>query len=81
MPSREQPGAATLGLLLRRHRERRGLTQEQLAERAGLTVNGISQLERGERRRPYPHTVRALAAALGLSDAERAALIAAIPGL
>ena len=55
------------------------LSQEELAERAGLTVNAIGALERGERRRPYPHTVRALADALGLSDAEREALAAAVP--
>jgi predicted ATPase/class 3 adenylate cyclase/DNA-binding CsgD family transcriptional regulator len=60
---------------LRWYREAAGLTQEQLAERAGLTVNGISQLERGERRRPHPHTIQALAGALGLSEAERAAFL------
>ena len=42
-------GEAALGALLRRHRERRGLTQEQLAERAGgaLSVNTIGNLEAG----------------------------------
>jgi predicted ATPase/DNA-binding XRE family transcriptional regulator len=65
------------GAQLRRLREAAGLTQEQLAERAGLTVNGISQLERGERRSPYPNTIRALAEALGLSDEQRAALAGA----
>ena len=69
----------SFGAQLRRHREAAGLTQEQLAERAGLTVNGVSQLERGERRRPYPHTVQALAAALGLSEPERAALAGMVP--
>src|SRR5690349_13243711 len=64
-------------VLLRQYREAAGLTQEQLAERAGLTVNGVSQLERGERRRPYPHTVQALAAALGLGEAERTAFLTA----
>ena len=55
------------GVRLRQHREAAGLTQEQLAERAGLTPNAISALERGERRRPYPQTVRALVDALGLT--------------
>ena len=36
-------------------------------------------LERGERKRPYPHTVRSLAEALELSEEERAILTAAIP--
>jgi predicted ATPase/DNA-binding XRE family transcriptional regulator len=55
------------------------LTQEELAERAGLTVRGISDLERGARNRPYPHTVRSLADALELPEDERAALFAAVP--
>jgi tetratricopeptide (TPR) repeat protein/DNA-binding XRE family transcriptional regulator len=64
---------------LRRLRERAGLTQEQLAERAGLSAKAISALERGERRHPYPHTVRALATALGLTGPERAALETKVP--
>ena len=36
-------------------------------------------LERGERKRPYPHTVRALADALDLPEAERASLLSAVP--
>jgi predicted ATPase/DNA-binding CsgD family transcriptional regulator/transcriptional regulator with XRE-family HTH domain len=69
----------SFGARLRRHREQAGLSQEELAERAGLTTSGISALERGERRRPYPHTVRALAEALHLDDVDSAALIAAVP--
>ena len=64
----------SFGERLRRLREAAGLTQEQLAERAGLTAKRIGALERGERRRPYPHTVRALANALGLSDEARNSL-------
>jgi predicted ATPase/DNA-binding XRE family transcriptional regulator len=56
-----------------------GLTQEELATRSGLSAVAVSALERGERRRPYPHTVRSLADALGLSEDERAALLAAVP--
>jgi predicted ATPase/DNA-binding XRE family transcriptional regulator len=68
----EQP--ASFGELLRRYRERAGLTQQELAETAGLSVQAISALERGERRRPYRHTVRALGDALDLSEAEQAGL-------
>lgn len=71
--------AEPFGVLLRRLRERAGLTQQELAERAGLTPHAVSPLERGTRTRPYPHTVRSLAEAFGASDAERAALIAAVP--
>ncbi|HET6316789.1 MAG TPA: tetratricopeptide repeat protein, partial [Chloroflexota bacterium] len=41
---------------------------------------GVSALERGHRRRPYPHTVRALTAALGLDSAQCDALLATARG-
>jgi predicted ATPase/transcriptional regulator with XRE-family HTH domain len=66
--------------VLREFREERSLTQEELAERAGITVKAVGALERGERRRPYPHTVRALADGLGLDDSQRARLVASVPG-
>ena len=72
-----QPGA--FAEQLRRQRAAAGLSQEELAERAGLTASAVGALERGERRRPHPHTVRALADALGLRDAERSALLASVP--
>jgi transcriptional regulator with XRE-family HTH domain len=50
-----------------------------LAERAGVSVATIGALEEDRRRQPYPHTVAALAEALGLSAGERAALQAAVP--
>jgi len=62
---------------LRGLREAASLTQEELAARAGLTAKAIGALERGERRRPYPHTVRALADALALDETGRADLSAA----
>ncbi|MDP9373205.1 MAG: helix-turn-helix domain-containing protein, partial [Chloroflexota bacterium] len=68
----------TFGALLKRQRLAAGLSQEQLAERAGLTAQAISVLERGTRRAPYRDTVRALARALGLAGAEAAALEEAI---
>ena len=70
---------APFGARLRQVREAAGLTQEDLAARAGLSAKGISDLERGARRRPHPHTVRALADALELSEDQRAALVAAVP--
>ena len=70
---------APFGAYLRQAREAAGLTQEDLAARAGLSAKGISDLERGARRRPHPHTVRALADALGLSEDERGSLFAAVP--
>lgn len=69
----------SFGVLLRGLRERAGLSQEDLADRAGLSSHAVSALERGTRTRPYPHTVRSLASALEASDDERAALVAAVP--
>jgi predicted ATPase/DNA-binding XRE family transcriptional regulator len=46
----------TFGDLLRRHRIEAGLSQEALAERAGLSLRGLSDLERGARRAPYRDT-------------------------
>lgn len=67
------------GARLRSAREAAGLTQEALAERAGLSFNAVSALERGLRRHPYPATLQALADALALSEAERHALLATVP--
>lgn len=64
---------------LRELRRAAGLTQEELAERSGLSVKAVSALESGRRQHPYPHTVRAIADALNLSDDERAGLARAIP--
>ncbi len=63
--------------LLRRYREAAGLTQEEVAERAGLSREAISLLERAERRRPQVYTLRKLAQALALSETEQGVLLAA----
>ena len=68
----------TFGAALKRHRLAAGLSQEQLAERAGMTAQAIGTLERGFRRAPYRDTVRALARALDLDPAGTAALEAAV---
>jgi transcriptional regulator with XRE-family HTH domain len=65
------------GSLLRRYRALAGLSQEALAERAGISRRGIADLERGPRRFPYPDTASRLAAALELSGAQRATFMAA----
>ncbi|MGA4987373.1 helix-turn-helix domain-containing protein [Nonomuraea bangladeshensis] len=60
----------TLGTLLRRWRERALLTQEQLAEKAGLSVRTIRRLERGDPHRPRTASLRLLSEALDLNTAE-----------
>ncbi|MFN8678177.1 MAG: tetratricopeptide repeat protein [Thermomicrobiales bacterium] len=71
------PADPTLGALLRQHRLLAGLTQEALAERAGLSPRGVQLLERGLRTSPRAETLRLLADALDLDAPARAALIAA----
>jgi len=78
-----RPGGSTIDTAtsfaetLRRLRQAAGLSQEALAERARLSAAAVGALERGDRRRPYPSTLTALANALSLSSAERAAFFAA----
>jgi predicted ATPase/DNA-binding XRE family transcriptional regulator len=73
----QQQGRQSLGSLLRRYRQSAGLTQEQLAERAGLSRRGIGDIERGARLVPYAHTIDCLAAGLGLPESEHASLVQA----
>src|SRR5687767_14710906 len=65
----------SFGAQLKGFREAAGFTQEELATIAGLSVHGVSALERGERRRPHVDTVRALCAALDLTGETRDAFI------
>ena len=67
----------SFGDLLRSLRRAASLSQEELAQRAKLSVKAIGALERGERQHPYPATVRTLADALGLSNGTRSALLEA----
>jgi transcriptional regulator with XRE-family HTH domain len=60
--------ASEFGNRLRELREAAGLTQRQLAEQAGLHLQGVVKLERGERE-PAWSTLLALAKALGVSVA------------
>ena len=62
--------ASVFGDLLRRYRVARGLTQEALAERAGLSVRTVSDLERGVNLTPRADTLPLLAAALEGQAAE-----------
>ncbi len=60
---------SSLASTLRTIREHANLTQEELAERSGLSARTISDIERGLRRRLYADTAGRLAAALQLSNA------------
>ncbi len=54
--------------LLRSYRAEAGLSQEEVAQRAQLSVNAVSALERGIRRAPRRQTVAAIASALRLDS-------------
>jgi tetratricopeptide (TPR) repeat protein/transcriptional regulator with XRE-family HTH domain len=59
------------GEVVRRHRRRLGLTQEELAEKTGVSVRGIGKIEAGRIATPRPATVRLLADAFELTGADR----------
>ena len=68
------------GGLLRQLRTRAGLTQEELAEAAGLSPRSVSDLERGINRTARKDTAGLLADALGLAEPARGLFVAAALG-
>src|SRR5262249_12557927 len=74
MPAMDIPNFAEL---LRRYRRRRSLTQEELAERAGISPAAISLLERGLTQVPQKATVQMLSAALALAPEEATTFVEA----
>ncbi|MEV0289005.1 helix-turn-helix domain-containing protein [Kribbella sp. NPDC050820] len=70
----------SLGELLRKYRARAGLTQAALAEKAGLSEQAISVIERGTRSRPRVATIRVLTEALELDQGETAHFLAVARG-
>ncbi len=68
----------SFGALLKHYRVAAGLSQEALAERAGLSVRAVSAYERQLRQAPYRDTVRLLVQGLGLAAPEAAALEATV---
>lgn len=65
----EEPIGAVFGAVLRERREAAGISQEQLADRAGLHRTYVSLIERGKRTASI-EVVRKFAKALGVSMAE-----------
>jgi transcriptional regulator with XRE-family HTH domain len=61
---------------LRKHRRDAQLTQQEVADRAGLSARGFSDLERGLRQAPYRDTILRLADALAVDETERQAWLA-----
>jgi len=75
----EQP-ALSFAVLLRRLRTEARLTQEELAQAAGLSPRSVSDLERGIHRAARKDTALLLAGALGLAGPARDLFVAAARG-
>jgi transcriptional regulator with XRE-family HTH domain len=65
--SRQRSPTSELGRFIRTERRKAGLTQTELARKAGIAPNHLSRLESGEKIDPRFATVASLAAALGVS--------------
>src|SRR5436189_4078055 len=74
-PRHVQP--SEFGRLLLEHRRAAGLTQEELAHAAGVSVQAIGNLERGRARAAQQGSAEALGKALGLVDGRRAEFLKA----
>jgi transcriptional regulator with XRE-family HTH domain len=75
----EQPGFSFAGLLWQLRAEAK-LTQEELAEAAGLSPRSVSDLERGVNRTARKDTALLLADALNLAGPVRELFVAAARG-
>ena len=72
----EPDAGSLLGLWLRQQRGAAGLTQEELAQRSGMSIRALGDLERGRTRKPYPRSLRQVGGALGLSESACDELVA-----
>src|SRR5215469_9538062 len=75
----EEPALSFAGLLRQLRAEAR-VTQEELAEAAGVSPRSVSDLERGVNRTARKDTARLLADALGLAEPVHALFVAAARG-
>ncbi|MDQ7904224.1 BTAD domain-containing putative transcriptional regulator [Phytohabitans sp. ZYX-F-186] len=75
-----QNAEATVGSLLRRYRLAAGLSQQELAAGAAVSVRTIRDIEHERVDAPRAPSLRRLAEALGLAAFDRDRLLAALPG-
>jgi class 3 adenylate cyclase/DNA-binding XRE family transcriptional regulator len=71
------PSLPTFGDLVRHYRLTAGMSQEELAAGANITVEALNTLEAGTALPPRKETVQRLADLLGLNGAERSIFVAA----
>ncbi len=79
MGKAESKSKSQFGALMRGHRQALQLTQQELADAAGLSVAAIRDLEQGRRLQPRPASVVLLATALQLTPAQARQLAEASP--
>jgi tetratricopeptide (TPR) repeat protein/transcriptional regulator with XRE-family HTH domain len=65
------PGSSVFADLVRAHRRRLGMTQEELAERAGVSVRSVGKWEAGKIAAPRMYTMRLLADTFRLEGDDR----------
>ena len=70
---------AGIGVRLRASREAAGLSQQQLADKSGLSIRAVRNIEHGRTIWPYRDSLTRLADALGLQDAIRTEFLCAVP--
>src|SRR5580700_11468945 len=75
-----EPGSR-FGALVREYRREAGLTQQELAAKAGLSVAALRDIEQSRRRRPRPSSLAALSDALRLDPENADRLVSAGRGL
>jgi tetratricopeptide (TPR) repeat protein/transcriptional regulator with XRE-family HTH domain len=68
-----------VGVRLRAIREAAGLSQQQLADRSGLSIRAVRNIEHGRTHWPYRDSLTRLADALGLQGAIRTEFLCAVP--
>jgi DNA-binding SARP family transcriptional activator/DNA-binding XRE family transcriptional regulator len=72
----DSEAGSRFGALVQAYRRQAGLTQLELAAKAGLSVGALRDIEQSRRRRPRFSSVAALADALGLDPEQGASLVA-----
>ncbi|TCC24652.1 BTAD domain-containing putative transcriptional regulator [Kribbella speibonae] len=77
MTRRQEEPTVGFGVLLRRLRQEAGVTQRDLAGRAGVSIAAVRDLEQGRTRSPKDSSIEALAEALELTGPDIASLQAA----
>ena len=59
-----------LATVIRKHREAKGMTQEEVAQKAGVTKQYVTMLEAGTRASPSLPVLQRIAKALGVTMAD-----------